>query len=143
MVDDFPTQPSVYYQLARYYMGMENVDEAIDVLKKASLEFNIPPESFSYLTQLYAENEKFIGRYNQLMAYYLTAETTVFPDSKWIALYDSIKEQDQLYRGKYRPDDPRFEPQLQIDEQNALFLRELVIEHWSTPCLLFVLLYLL
>ncbi len=127
MIARFPTQTSGYYNLARNYMEKEEVKKAIGVLKKAALEFNIPP--FSHLAQLYAENDEFTSRYNELLAYYLAAETTALPDSNWIALYDSIKQQDQLYRGKFSLDDPRFEPQYQIDEQNALFLRELVSEH--------------
>lgn len=129
IIEKFPTQTGGYYLLARLYLDFGEIDEAIGVLKKAALKFNISPKSFSYLTQLHAENEKFIQGYNELLAYYLTAETTTLPDSNWIALYDSIKKQDQLYRGKYSIDDPRFEPQFLIDEQNALLFRELVREH--------------
>ncbi|TVQ08151.1 MAG: hypothetical protein EA361_17205 [Bacteroidetes bacterium] len=129
MIARFPTQTSGYYNLARNYMEKGEVEEAINVLKKAALEYNVSPVSFSYLAKLYAENDEFISGYNDLLAYYPTAETTELPDSNWITLYDSIRQQDQLYRGKYRFDDPCFEPQYQIDEQNALFLRELVREH--------------
>jgi len=128
IVADFPTQTTGYYQLSRFFMNKGKVTDAIDVLKKAAMEFNLSPESFSYLTQLYAENDEFIRGYNDLMRHYKT-KTTLLPDSNWIALYDSIKQQDQLYRGKFRLDDPRFEPQYQIDEQNALFLTELLLEH--------------
>lgn len=129
MIVRFPTQTNGYYNLARNYMDQGDVEEAIDVLKKAALEFNISPKSFSYLTQLYAKNQEFIKGFNDLIDFYFTSETTVLPDSSWILLYDSLKQKDQLYRGKFRLDDARFEPQYQIDEQNALFLRELVLEH--------------
>ena len=129
IINKFPTQTSGYYNLAVLYLNEGKVDEAIEILQRAALEFNIMPESFSYLTQLYAENDEFIKRYNDLKEYYVNSEAIVLPDRRWIALYDSIREQDQLYRGKFRLDDPRFEPQYKIDEQNALFLRELALEH--------------
>lgn len=125
----FPTQTNGYYWLVRFYMEKGKIDKAIDILKRASLEYNIPPGTFSHLTKFFADNDEFISKYSDLADYYFAAETTVLPDSHWIALYDSIKQQDQMYRSKYRSKDPRFELQLQIDEQNALFLRELVREY--------------
>jgi tetratricopeptide (TPR) repeat protein len=128
MINQFPTQTSGYYWLARFYMDKGDVNKSLDLMRKASTEFNISPQSFSHLTQLYSKNSEFINGYNSLEKYY-KGVTTFLSDRNWIALYDSIKQQDQLYRAKYRLDDPRFEPQYKIDEQNALFLRELVHEY--------------
>jgi tetratricopeptide (TPR) repeat protein len=132
MLLKFPTQTSCYYYLASFYLKKGESEKAIEVMK-AAFKYNISPKSFNYLSKLYPGNEKFIQQLNNPDVLYCSAETTIHADNRWVALFDSIIRQDQLYRRLYRYDDPWFEKQIEIDTQNSLLLKELVQEYgWFT-----------